>query len=84
MVTKKITPAVQRSLDVIDYFRGAPGEFDMLKGLLILDSALEKGERARNGYPAAHAMHKRVHALYDTQLIAERMDAINDEAKRAA
>ncbi len=52
-----------RTQAIIETYRGLPGEFYMLKGLLCLDGAI--GE------------YKSVRRIFDTSAIAERMDEIN-------
>lgn len=64
----------QRTQDVIDHFRGLPGEFYMLKSLLVLPTGIENGESKRGGYWAGVKVRKQVNALYDGLMIAKRMD----------
>lgn len=73
----KITKA-QRTQAIIEKFKGLPGEFYMLKGLLILDYAVE-GAAADGDYLAKNAQAEKVRAIYDTTAIAQRMDAITRE-----
>ncbi len=61
-----------RTQTLIDYFRGLPGEFFMLKGLLCAGHALDTT-------PARQQLDN----VYDSILIAERMDQIRaEDAKR--
>jgi hypothetical protein len=60
--------AKQNSQDVIEYFRGLPGEFYMLKGLLCAEHAL-KGDATSD-----------IEGLFDRLMIAERMDEIQRSA----
>ena len=62
----------QRTQDVIDYFRGLPGEWGMLKGLLCMEHAL-----------TGEALHH-VEGLFDRLMIAKRMDEIINEQAKAA
>lgn len=60
---------VERTHKLIDNYRGLPGEFDMLKGVLCMDHSL-------NGYSLESA-----NGLFDRLEIARRMDEINKEAR---
>jgi len=51
----------KRTLKVIEYFKGLPEEFSMLKGLLCYTYGLPAGEDS----------------IFDNIMIAERMDVVN-------
>ena len=59
----------EQTQQIINRFKGLPGEFYMLKGLLCLDHAVDS---------------KQVKKLYDLRMIATRMDEINAETVAAA
>jgi hypothetical protein len=74
-MTKKLTTA-QRTQAVLDYFKGKPGEFYMLKGLLIAPIAI--GQSFDDSQWEARAAERKASDRYiDTGPIAARMDAIN-------
>ncbi|MBN3762367.1 hypothetical protein [Burkholderia sp. Ac-20365] len=61
-----------RTQKVIDHFRGLPGEFPMLKGLLCASHPMEGQDVVRYRY------------FFDSSLIAARMDEINAAAREDA
>jgi hypothetical protein len=69
-----------RTARIIAKWRGLPGEFYMLKGLLCLDSAIPDSAATW----AEQMMARRIVTnLYDAVAIARRMDEINAEALKA-
>lgn len=80
----KLTKTQQRAQDIIDGFRGLPGEFMMLKGLLCLSHTVEGAEEKRNGYQAGSSVRRKVEAIFDSTMIAARMDEINNGERAAA
>lgn len=62
-----------RTQAILDHFKGLPGEYYMLKGLLCLDAAV--GDPAR-AWPPTEAQTQ-VREMYDAKLIARRMDELN-------
>ena len=75
MVTKQSKKA-QRTQAIINHYRGLPGEFYMLKGLLCLDIAVEEfGSNEGAKEREREAVARRL----DLLLIAQRMDALQAE-----
>ena len=70
-----------RTKDIIESYRGLPGEFYMLKGLLCLDMAVGNGAEKREGFWAGDAARKMVVELFDGDMIAERMDELRRERR---
>jgi len=58
----------ENTQNVINYFKGLPKEFHLLKGLLIASHNMNKSGK------------KNFYKSIDTILIAERMDELNKEA----
>lgn len=73
----KQTKAQKRTQALIDYYRGRPGEFYMLKGLLCLDLPFSDDD------VTARTL---AHRLVDSMMIAARMDELEaaDAEKRMA
>jgi len=82
--------AIEKRTDaIIAAFRGKPEEFGMLKGLLLLDSALRPAEDTmgtkvvKSKYVGSFEMpltsYEVIRPLYDGVKIAARMDEINSE-----
>ncbi|ALL68697.1 hypothetical protein K788_0000280 [Paraburkholderia caribensis MBA4] len=61
-----------RTQKVINHFRGLPGEFSMLKGLLCASHSMEGHDEVRYRY------------FFDSSLIAARMEEINAAAREEA
>lgn len=59
---------IERTLKLLDYFKGMPGEYDALKGCLLIDTPVVNpdGKRPFGG-------------LFERILLADRMDEINKE-----
>ena len=72
---KKITKA-QRTQAIINQWKGLPGEFYMLKGLLCLEMAVQQAAPAGDYY-GKKAQRDKVRELYDDMAIATRMDELN-------
>ena len=67
----------QRTQDIIDYYRGLPSEWGLLKGVLLLDIAVSRAAETRGGYALGRAEREAVIALIDPMMIAARMDQID-------
>jgi len=65
MITRQDTE--RNTAAVINSFKGLPGEYNMLKGLLCADHPMAYGEPMQRRYASA----------IDTRMIAARMDEIN-------
>lgn len=65
----RISAVQKRTQKILDYFRGMPDEFLLLKGLLIAQ------------HPFNWAESKAIRTAYDGGMIATRMDAINAEIR---
>ena len=59
-----------RTRAILKRWKGLPGEFYMLKGLLCISAVFD----------AEHFEGEMVRALFDSKMIAERMDEIQNEA----
>jgi len=82
MKAKLILTREERTQAIIDGWRGLPGEFYMLKGLLCLESAVEKCAKARNGTrQECSAERDQFDAIYNSLMIASRMDEIRAEQR---
>lgn len=68
----------KRTQAIISRYTGLPGEFYMLKGLLCLEDALEQDAANRGGYHKGRLVREKVNKLYDSVMIAERMDQISN------
>lgn len=65
-----MTKKQQRTAQVIAKYRGLPGEFYMLKGLLCMDHAFD----------CTGADHRLINGVFDFVMIAQRMDQLNELA----
>jgi hypothetical protein len=65
----RLTKRAERTKQLIDYFRGLPEEFGMLKGLLLAGHIMKDQDVVRYRY------------FFDSIRIAERMDEITRDAK---
>jgi len=77
----KVTLAEQRAHDIIDYFRGWPGEKQILGDFLMLDTALAVGEGKRKGEIGRRAMYKRCHVLFARRPLVFRVLELRMEEK---
>lgn len=68
----------RRTQAIIDGFRGLPGEWYMLKGLLVAPTAIGRAKEARVDYLSGVAERKLLEDLFDNIMLAERMDEINN------
>lgn len=76
---KVIPTDVQRAQAIIDSFKGCPGEFDMLKGILVMDGAIRKAYMdAGASKPEAFSQQRLefLNAPINLMMIATRMDEI--------
>lgn len=65
----KLSVCQLRTQQILDYFKGMPDEFLLLKGLLIAQ------------HPFNWADGKAIRTAYDGGMVATRMDAINAEVR---
>jgi hypothetical protein len=70
-ISKKDQARRDRTQKLIDNFRGKPGEFYMLKGILCADHGFDS---------VADPAYKKINLMFDMVMIAARMDNINSGA----
>ncbi|SDG92017.1 hypothetical protein SAMN05216466_10656 [Paraburkholderia phenazinium] len=70
--TPSMRARAKRTQTMIDDFRGAPHEFQMLKGVLCMAHQWPEADRTR------------FYRTIDIVMVAQRMDAINNEARDRA
>ncbi len=68
--SKKSDSSIEATAQIIKSFRGLPGEFYMLKGLLCADRDMEYKGKA----------HKAFHSVINCSMVAQRMDEINGKS----
>ncbi len=79
---KLILTREERTQAIIDGWRGLPGEFYMLKGLICLERAVEKGaEKKSSNYTDQRAERDQFEGTINMMMIAERMDKVKSEDK---
>ncbi len=71
-MAKQKTRKTQRTETLLEGFRGNPDEFVMLKGVLCMALGLD------------YADEQKARSLFDTKMIAARMDAMNAAAIKEA
>jgi hypothetical protein len=79
MKTNLILTREERTQAIIDGWRDLPGEFYMLKGLLCLESAVEKGAQAKTDKrPVIARERDQFENTFNLLMIAERMDEVRN------
>ncbi len=82
-IAKKPT-AQQRAQAIIDEYRGLPGEFYMLKGILVIDGAIRRAYVSAGASKTNSFMLERGEsaiAPIDHSMIAQRMDELMQQYK---
>lgn len=75
-----IMNSTARTLAIINSWRGLPGEFYMLKGLLCLPGAINEGAKSLGlNTSAAFKEEQILDGLWDAITIAERCDQVRKE-----
>ena len=85
MAKKPLLTVEERTTAIIEGWRGLPGEFGMLKGLLCAGIAIGTAARAKTSdYAAIHAEEAIIDQHIDRYRIAERIDQLMAEPRMNA
>lgn len=76
---KPVLTKTERTQSIIDTFRGLPGEYMMLKGVLCIDHGVNKAIEEKTGdrYAPFSADRDALSGGFDSIMISTRMDELN-------